>query len=157
MRHCGGNRNKLRGNGNTVWEIGGGLEYPGRDTGQYREYQGRLEGRRDPEPSHYEERPWGGGESTGGCVWEKWDTRGEMITWRMLGHTGDTGRHTKGIRDQWGVGRSKGWNWVALGPHSPGVAFLVEAATVPREDAAGPVEQQPLGALTPLKAPLAAG
>lgn len=33
----------------------------------------------------------------------------------------------------------------------------MEAAAGPREDAAGPVEQQPLGALTPLKAALAAG
>lgn len=33
----------------------------------------------------------------------------------------------------------------------------MEAAAVPREDTAGPVEEQPLGALTPLKAALAAG
>lgn len=33
----------------------------------------------------------------------------------------------------------------------------MEAAAAPREDAAGAVEQEPLGALTPLKAALAAG
>lgn len=39
-----GNRDKLGGIGNTIGESVEGLEYPGRDCGQYREYWGRLEG-----------------------------------------------------------------------------------------------------------------